>query len=102
MDAPNLNAISTERLDQVDAVLERFFSLARARAAQHGVEYEKLWGTLQANATGGKRFRPRMVMAAYAVSYGVTVGRHPVLNKPAKLIWFQDSQSMLLFKLNFR
>jgi hypothetical protein len=34
--------------------------------------------------------------------YGVTVGRHPVLNKPAKLIWFQDSQSMLLFKLNFR
>ncbi|WP_240605841.1 polyprenyl synthetase family protein [Planctomonas deserti] len=65
MDAPNLNAISTERLDQVDAVLERFFSLARARAAQHGVEYEKLWGTLQANASGGKRFRPRMVLAAY-------------------------------------
>jgi geranylgeranyl diphosphate synthase, type II len=65
VDAPNLNVISTERLDQVDAVLERFFSLARARAAEHGEEYEKLWGTLQANATGGKRFRPRMVLAAY-------------------------------------
>jgi geranylgeranyl diphosphate synthase type II len=65
VDAPNLNAISTERLDQVDAVLERFFSLARTRAARHGAEYEKLWDTLQANAAGGKRFRPRMVLAAY-------------------------------------
>jgi len=65
VDAPNLNALSTERLDQVDAVLERFFSLARARAAQYGAEYEKLWRTLEANASGGKRFRPRMVLAAY-------------------------------------
>ncbi len=65
MDAPNLNALSTERLDQVDAVLERFFSLAKARAAQYGAEYEKLWVTLEANAAGGKRFRPRMVLASY-------------------------------------
>jgi geranylgeranyl diphosphate synthase, type II len=65
VDAPNLNALSTERLDQVDAVLERFFSLARGRAGRYGAEYEKLWVTLQANASGGKRFRPRMVLAAY-------------------------------------
>jgi hypothetical protein len=33
--------------------------------------------------------------------YGVTVGRHPVLNKLAKLIWFRNPQNMVLIKLTF-
>jgi geranylgeranyl diphosphate synthase type II len=50
---------------QVDAVLGRFFSLAKLRAAALGPEYEQLWVELEANTVGGKRFRPRMVFAAY-------------------------------------
>jgi geranylgeranyl diphosphate synthase type II len=46
-------------------VLERFFSLAKKRAAPLGAHYEHLWGLLERNTQGGKRFRPRMVMAAY-------------------------------------
>ncbi|MBC7725161.1 MAG: polyprenyl synthetase family protein [Burkholderiaceae bacterium] len=54
-----------ERQAQVDAVLDRFFSLAKNRAAVFGAEYVKLWKSLESGASGGKRFRPRMVMAAY-------------------------------------
>jgi geranylgeranyl diphosphate synthase type II len=54
-----------ERQTQVDAVLGRFFSLAKKRAAALGPEYEQLWVELEANTVGGKRFRPRMVFAAY-------------------------------------
>lgn len=50
---------------QVDAVLARFFSLAKNRAAAFGPQYVDLWQTLENNTIGGKRFRPRMVMAAY-------------------------------------
>ena len=50
---------------QVDAVLARFFSLAKNRAAAFGEQYVNLWQTLENNTVGGKRFRPRMVMAAY-------------------------------------
>ena len=46
-------------------MLERFFSLAKNRAVQFGDEYVKLWHALESNTAGGKRFRPRMVMAAY-------------------------------------
>jgi geranylgeranyl diphosphate synthase type II len=49
----------------VDAVLQRFFSLSKKRAAPLGAHYEHLWGLLERNTQGGKRFRPRMVMAAY-------------------------------------
>ncbi len=49
----------------MDAVLERFFSLAKNRAAAFGQPYVALWESLEANTTGGKRFRPRMVMCAY-------------------------------------
>ncbi len=49
----------------MDAVLERFFSLAKNRAAAFGTQYVELWQSLEENTTGGKRFRPRMVMAAY-------------------------------------
>ena len=50
---------------QVDAVLARFFSLAKNRAAAFGSQYVELWQTLENNTIGGKRFRPRMVMSAY-------------------------------------
>jgi geranylgeranyl diphosphate synthase type II len=60
-----LGARSAERQQHVDAVLDRFFSLARGRAAPLGERYVQLWESLEANTTGGKRFRPRMVMAAY-------------------------------------
>ena len=46
-------------------MLGRFFSLAKKRAAALGAEYEQLWVELEANTVGGKRFRPRMVFAAY-------------------------------------
>ena len=53
------------RQAQVDAVLERFFSLAKNRASAFGEQYVELWNALESNTVGGKRFRPRMVMAAY-------------------------------------
>lgn len=46
-------------------MLGRFFSLAKKRASAMGHEYERLWVELEANTVGGKRFRPRMVFAAY-------------------------------------
>ena len=46
-------------------MLERFFSLAKNRASAFGEPYVALWESLEANTTGGKRFRPRMVMCAY-------------------------------------
>ena len=46
-------------------MLGRFFSLAKKRASALGAEYEQLWAELEANTVGGKRFRPRMVFAAY-------------------------------------
>ena len=58
-------ALSQGRQAQVDAVLERFFSLSKNRAAAFGQPYVALWESLEANTTGGKRFRPRMVMCAY-------------------------------------
>jgi len=65
VDASRLVAASDGRQAQVDAVLERFFSLAKKRAEPFGAQYVELWETLEANTIGGKRFRPRMVMAAY-------------------------------------
>lgn len=60
------STIAESRAAMVDAVLERFFSLSKKRAAPLGAHYEHLWGLLERNTQGGKRFRPRMVMAAYA------------------------------------
>lgn len=58
---------------QVDAVLARFFSLSKNRAAAFGEQYVQLWQTLENNTIGGKRFRPRMVMAAYQSLGGTDV-----------------------------
>jgi geranylgeranyl diphosphate synthase type II len=65
MEAAGLRAVAQERQSQVDAVLGRFFSLAKKRAEPLGPEYVELWNELELNTTGGKRFRPRMVFAAY-------------------------------------
>ncbi|HTL40904.1 MAG TPA: polyprenyl synthetase family protein [Pseudolysinimonas sp.] len=65
MDASGRTDVAQERQTQVDAVLGRFFSLAKKRAAAIGPGYERLWNELEANTVGGKRFRPRMVFAAY-------------------------------------
>ena len=65
MDAADLLAVTQQRQEQVDAVLGRFFSLAKKRAEAVGPEYLELWCALEANTIGGKRFRPRMVFAAY-------------------------------------
>jgi geranylgeranyl diphosphate synthase type II len=65
MTGHELKTASKERQAQVDAVLDRFFSLAKNRATGFGAEYVKLWETLESNTVGGKRFRPRMVLTAY-------------------------------------
>jgi geranylgeranyl diphosphate synthase, type II len=54
-----------DRQSQVDAVLARFFGVAKRRAAAIGREYEELWNRLEASTIGGKRLRPRMVLATY-------------------------------------
>jgi geranylgeranyl diphosphate synthase type II len=65
MDGAGLLSLTEEKLVQVDAVLARFFSLAKNRAAPYGPQYVQLWETLEQNTTGGKRFRPRMVLCSY-------------------------------------
>ncbi|TPW77015.1 polyprenyl synthetase family protein [Schumannella sp. 10F1B-5-1] len=70
MDGPDRLRVATRRRELVDAVLGRFFSLARKRAEALGPDYVELWTALEANTTGGKRFRPRMVFAAYTALGG--------------------------------
>jgi len=59
-------SVAAERQSQVDAVLARLFSLARKRAEPLGATYAELWARIEASTLGGKRFRPRMVLAAYS------------------------------------
>jgi geranylgeranyl diphosphate synthase type II len=70
VDGSGLKTVAQQRQAQVDGVLERFFSLAKNRAEAFGPQYVELWQALEANTTGGKRFRPRMVFAAYAALGG--------------------------------
>src|SRR5215218_3291993 len=65
MEGFELLAPAETRPVQVDAVLDRFFSLSRKRAVALGPEYVALWEALERNTIGGKRMRPRMVFAAY-------------------------------------
>jgi len=73
MNGSDLLAASELRQAQVDVVLDRFFSLAKNRASAFGEQYVALWEALEANTTGGKRFRPRMVMSAYQALGGTDV-----------------------------
>jgi geranylgeranyl diphosphate synthase type II len=54
-----------DHTERVDAVLASFFREAKARASVVGARYVELWDVLERNSVGGKRFRPRMVVAAY-------------------------------------
>jgi geranylgeranyl diphosphate synthase type II len=65
MDTNELVVLSRGRQEHVDAVLDTFFATAKKRAAAMGEQYVTLWKTLESNTTGGKRFRPSMVLAAY-------------------------------------
>src|SRR3954452_1085504 len=57
-------------LHAVDAVLERFFSVAGSRASAIGAAYEELWSALRQSAAGGKRLRPRLVLQTYGAFGG--------------------------------
>lgn len=70
VDTPNPVVLSRLRQEPVDAVLSRFFLLARSRAHRLGSRYLTLWETLEANTRGGKRFRPLMVISAYEAHGG--------------------------------
>jgi geranylgeranyl diphosphate synthase type II len=61
-------------LTAVDAVLQRFFSVAGSRASAIGAAYEELWATLRQSAAGGKRLRPRLVLQTYSAFGGSDVG----------------------------
>ncbi|MCS5717360.1 polyprenyl synthetase family protein [Herbiconiux sp. CPCC 205763] len=65
MDTHDLLAVSQRRHQHVERVLAVFFSDSHYRAKTLGAPYAALWETLERNASGGKRVRPRMVMAAY-------------------------------------
>lgn len=65
MDTHDLVVVTQRRRQHVDAVLERFFGVAKTRASVIGPRYVTLWETLEKNSAGGKRFRPSMVLAAY-------------------------------------
>jgi geranylgeranyl diphosphate synthase type II len=73
MDGSGLLGVDQQRQAQVDGVLDRFFSLAKNRASAFGPEYVRLWQQLESSATGGKRFRPRMVFCAYESLGGTDV-----------------------------
>jgi geranylgeranyl diphosphate synthase type II len=65
VDTHDLVAVSERRQQHVERVLTSFFSDSHYRARALGAPYAALWQTLERNASGGKLFRPRMVMAAY-------------------------------------
>ncbi len=65
VDPTDLVVEARRRQNQVDAVLDRFFSIAKSRADAVGPHYLTLWQTIERNSSGGKRFRPGMVMGAY-------------------------------------
>jgi geranylgeranyl diphosphate synthase type II len=71
VDTHDFVVVTERRRQHVDAVLDRFFGLAKARASGIGPRYVTLWETLENNTAGGKRFRPSMVLAAYE-SFGGT------------------------------
>lgn len=55
-------------------MLAEFFATAKRRAERLGPRYVDLWSVLEQNSVGGKRFRPRMVIAAYESLGGQDAG----------------------------
>lgn len=48
-----------------DAAIERLLDRGARRAARHGAGAQALWDAMRSGATGGKRFRPRLVLIAH-------------------------------------
>jgi geranylgeranyl diphosphate synthase type II len=65
MDPHDLVVVAGRRLPRVDEVLDGWFEVAAARAGRFGSRYVHIIESLRHNTAGGKRFRPRMVLAAY-------------------------------------
>jgi geranylgeranyl diphosphate synthase type II len=65
MDPHDLVLVAGRRLPRVDEVLDGWFEVAAARAGRFGSRYVHIIESLRHNTAGGKRFRPRMVLAAY-------------------------------------
>jgi geranylgeranyl diphosphate synthase, type II len=86
VEASRLAAQTHDRQAHVDAVLESFFSLAKNRAAAFGAQYVALWNALEENTTGGKRFRPRMVMASYQALGGTNLEAAAVVGAAFELL----------------
>ncbi|MFZ7086596.1 polyprenyl synthetase family protein [Curtobacterium sp. RRHDQ10] len=66
-------AVADWGLASVDDCLDRFFRLAGQRARSYGRPSEELVAVLRKASSGGKRFRPRMVLTAYSGLGGVDV-----------------------------
>jgi len=49
----------------VDDALRDHFRLAASKAGRISAAYERLWHRLEGSTTGGKRFRPRLVLATH-------------------------------------
>ncbi|WP_309069900.1 polyprenyl synthetase family protein [Arthrobacter sp.] len=54
----------------VNDVLAAFFDRAKNRAEGMHPDYRTMWEHLEAGTTGGKRFRPRLVLAVYSLLGG--------------------------------
>ncbi|MDR5701515.1 polyprenyl synthetase family protein [Agromyces aerolatus] len=58
-------AHTVEDLAAVDDDLEAFFDRAIARAGAHDAAYRRLWSSARDAVAGGKRVRPRLVLAVH-------------------------------------
>ena len=64
--APGADATAVAAaLGEVEQRLDRFFDEALVRSARHSPRYRQLWWAARSAAQGGKRLRPRLVIAAY-------------------------------------
>lgn len=68
--SPNSDDAVTQRQELINAVLEQFFAQTKERARAYGHQYVTLWQTIEANAVGGKRFRPLMLLGCYEALAG--------------------------------
>ncbi|MRG59819.1 polyprenyl synthetase family protein [Agromyces sp. CFH 90414] len=63
-------------LAAVEGFLARFFDEQVGRAGTHGPSYRQLWSAARDAASGGKRIRPRLLLAAHR-AYAGTSGPDP-------------------------
>lgn len=68
--APTLDRPVEHDGTAVAAFLDTFFAERIARAAEHGGDYERLWSAARDAASGGKRIRPALVLAAHRAFAG--------------------------------